>query len=130
MALIDMSVSGDTEVVALRANNAAEMELLVADFLANTNASGVYDIQLVGTGASPNFACLLTVGNAEGAGSPVVDPSNAIAKFFGGLDTVDPIALVADMQTDIGINAGVLYKTQLAGGGVGPHWMACSLYEE
>ena len=130
MALIDMVVDGTTAVVAFRANNAPEMALALNTFLDAADVDlYVWDAQLVGGGASPNFLCSLTVGDGEGGSVPRVPANDVLAIVLGGMDgnAVDAVAMAQSLGASIQDTGGGLSKTQIACGGVGPHWMGLAL---
>lgn len=130
MALIDMTIDNDTEIVAFRANNAPEMQLALNTWLAAEDNRNVFDCQLVGGGACPNFLCSLTVGSPEGASVVNYVASDLAAIVRGGMDgdAINPVAMAVTLGVAIqDSGAGGLAKTEIACGGVGPHWMGLGL---
>lgn len=130
MALIDMVIGSSTQVVAFRANNAPEMQLALNNWLNDENNFFVFDCQLVGGGACPNFLATLTVGDPEGATAINYPASDLAAVVRGGMDgdSVDPVAMAVTLGVAIqDSGAGGLAKAEVACGGVGPHWMGLGL---
>lgn len=129
MALIDPTIDANLQYVRVRANNAAEMQLKLAQAAAALNPANVsiVDMQLFACGAAPNFLAMLTV--ADAGNTTAVDPSNVGFVVEGGVGGIDPIPLCASVaQQVIAANASVLNKMVSAGGGAGPHWMAAAIY--
>lgn len=128
MALIT-AIANEVELRAVRANNAAEMQLRLTEALATIETQGVVDLQLAGCGAAPNFLALLVATGAEGATTPTVAPADAIV--FAA-DAIDPIELSEQIQAELLANGvgGQWYRAISAGGGWGPHWMGIALYSE
>lgn len=132
MALIDLTIAATTQVVAFRANSAPEMEFALNSWLQDDAQDGlnVFDCQLVGGGAAPNFLCSLTVGVAEGesAINYAVSDTLAVARGGMGVDAIDAVAMAATLSAAIqDSGAGALAKAEIACGGVGPHWMGLGL---
>lgn len=129
MALINAPLDASNPVyVGFRANNAPEMALLLTQWFADNPTLRVIDIDLSATGAAPNFLCTLVAGS-EGATTPFVLGSVAIATVLGGVGRVDAVAMAAELGTAVRAIAGAdtLFKSVAAGGGAGPHWMAIAL---
>lgn len=132
MSLLDMTVDTGTQVVAFRANNAPEMELAINNWLQDDDHAGlnIFDIQLVGGGAAPNFLAAITVGTPEGATVINYAVSDTTAIVRGGMDgdSVDAVAMAVTLGVAIqDSGAGGLAKAEIACGGVGPHWMGLGL---
>lgn len=133
MALIDLTIDSTTDYVAFRANSAEEMSSKLIEWFNDNSGLFIWDIELNGSGAAPNFLCTLTVGGSEGGGnSPILSVADAAIFVTGGIDTVDPIAMAAAMGAELRAEADDqdLYKAVSAGGGVGPHWMGIALWED
>jgi hypothetical protein len=132
MALIQMVIDAETNVVAFRANNAPEMQLALNQYLNEApEIISVYDVQLVGGGLAPNFLCALTVSSPEGGAPGVSYPANDLsAVVLGGMDgqSIDAVAMAQSLGAAI-VDSGnpALAKTQIACGGGGPHWMGLGL---
>jgi hypothetical protein len=116
-------------LLAIRANNAPEMQLKIQQALAAVAQTlRVWDIQIIGTGAAPNFLAVLTLANSEGfvGGLPRVQVSAADVVVAAGIDPIDIAEQVtATLLAEIG---GTQFKGVSAGGGFGPHWMGLALY--
>lgn len=130
MALVDITISATTEVVAIRANNAAEMASKIAEYQANApDPLNIYDIQLVGGGAAPNFLCNITVGAPGGSAITFGVTEGRFVALGGTAEDLDPVALAEKISTLIQNEPDVseVAKIEIATGGVGPHWMAVAL---
>lgn len=116
------------QLVAVRANNAPEMQLRLQEALAGVSDSlTVQDVQLVGCGGAPNFLAVATIAGSEGNATPISDPT---ATLVLGAEAIDPIELSEQIQAALiadGID-DILLKCVSAGGGFGPHWMSVALY--
>lgn len=130
MSLIQKTIEATTNFVGFRANSAAEMAAIVTEWIIANPTLFIWDIQLVATGAAPEFLCTLTVGNNVGSGSQVLPTEFAYVTALGGVSRVDALAMVAELQAEVRATAPdstVMYKAVSTGGGFGPHWMAIAL---
>lgn len=130
MALIEAPIDASNPVyVGFRANNAAEMALLLTQWFVDNSTQRVMDIEIVATGAAPNFLCTLVAGAEGGAGVPFVTGGAAVATVLGGIGQVDAEAMATELGVAVRAVAGAdtLFKSVAAGGGAGPHWMAIAL---
>src|SRR3972149_3682411 len=127
---LTMSGQDTAAYLAVRANNAAEMQQKLELAIAAIDPDlRIWDLQVVGCGAAPNFLALLTIASAEGAGimsTPSAFPpdlSVAVAT------AVDPVELGESMEAALDAAAGqTFWKVVNSGGGFGPNWMAITLY--
>lgn len=127
MALIDMVIDANTNYVVFEANNAAEMQQKLRDWIADNGALFLWDAELVGGGGAPRFACALTVGGAEGGGGSINPQVNTIQAYAqGGMDPIPPTTLSASLVAAIQ-NDTILLKSLVATGGGGPHWMEVAI---
>lgn len=129
--LIDTADASSVALVGVRANNAPEMRLKLEQALAANAAVGaVWDLQLVGNGAAPNFLAMLTLAPLAGGEGPNV-PHVAIADVAVATATaIDPIELSEQIGAELIANGTgeAIWKAVSAGGGFGPHWMAVAIY--
>lgn len=130
MALIDTPIDPLTRVFAFKANSAAEMHLALKTFLEVADPElFVWDIQLIGGGAAPNFTCQLTVG-ADVLGTVHVQANTASVVILGGSgsQSLNATDLALSLGAAIRDSAsGILVKSQIACSGAGPHWMGMAL---
>lgn len=127
--LIAKTIEATTDTVAFRANSAAEMQARLTQWFVDNPALFVWDIQLVATGAAPNFLCLLTVGSVAGTGTSLV-ANTAYVNVIGGVGTLDAPAMAAELGAAVratAAEANTVFKSVSAGGGFGPNWMAIAL---
>lgn len=132
MTLIDSPITANVDYVAVRANNAAEMQqkLAAAAAALDPEAQVILDFELQATGAAPHFLGILSVGES-GGNMPEAAPDAVQFIVLGGIDNVDPEELPPALTAAVlaaGPNA--LYKFLMAGGGAGPHWMAAAMISE
>lgn len=129
--LIDPIDASNSDLLAVRANNAPEMKVKLEAALtaAIPSALQIWDLQLVADGAAPNFLALVTLAGGEGSGLPV--PRTAISTTrVATADAIDPIELSEQIAADLIANGNgqSLWKAVSAGGGFGPHWMSVAFY--
>lgn len=130
MALVDMTISASTGIIAIRANSAPEMQAKLEEYQANApDPLNIYDIQLIGGGAAPNFLCSVTVGAPGGSVITFGVGEGRFLVLGGTAENLNPIALAQAVRALILEQADVsqVAKVELATGGVGPHWMAVAL---
>lgn len=127
MALIDSGYNTppDFDIQATQGGNPAEMELHLNTLIASS-AQTISDIQLAGAGAGPMWEAWLVRGDSS---TPTVDPTAAVvAASVAG----NPVQAVLQLNQRLAaINAvtaiNSVNKVVVAGGGVGPTYMAVAL---